>query len=185
VTDDLRRSRLLVFFRLPLAIPHIVWLILWSLAAFAVGVLNWIYAIATGHPLSAFNRFLSRFMRYTIHVYAFLLMVGNPFPGFVGAPGSYPIDLDLPALERQSRWVTGFRFFLALPALFVAGGLGGAGIVAGFLGWFVGLFLGRMPEGLRDLGAYALRYQAQANAYLYLLTGRYPDSGPRPDPSSP
>ena len=57
--------------------------------------------------------------------------------------------------------------------------------VAAFLGWFVGLFLGRMPEGLRDLGAYALRYQGQVNAYLYFVTGRYPDSGPRPDPASP
>ena len=35
--DDLRRSRVTVFFRLPLAIPHFVWLALWAIAAvFAV-----------------------------------------------------------------------------------------------------------------------------------------------------
>jgi hypothetical protein len=186
VADDLRRSRLLALFRLPIAIPHIVWLLLWSLAAFFAGVLNWIYAIATGRPLPAFHRFLARFVRYATHVYAFLLMVGNPFPGFVGKPGSYPVDLELPPpVERQSRWVTSFRLLLAIPAFIVAGGLSGAGFVAAFLGWFVGLVLGRMPEGLRDLGAYALRYQGQTNAYLYLLTGRYPDSDPRPDPASP
>jgi hypothetical protein len=33
VDDDLRRSRLTVFFRLLLALPHIVWLYLWSFAA--------------------------------------------------------------------------------------------------------------------------------------------------------
>jgi hypothetical protein len=49
----------------------------------------------------------------------------------------------------------------------------------------VALFLGRMPDGLRNLGAYALRYSAQTDAYLYLLTERYPDAGPRPDPASP
>jgi len=36
-----------------------------------------------------------------------------------------------------------------------------------------------MPEGLRDLGAAALRYEAQAAGYLLLLTARYPDASPR------
>jgi hypothetical protein len=185
VTDDLRRSRLLVFFRLLLAVPHVIWLILWSIVAVLVAVLTWIWALVTGTPPQPFHRFLSRWIRYTTHVYAFLFLVGNPFPGFLGARGSYPVDLDLPPLERQSRWVTGFRGLLAVPALFISGGLGGAGLVVAFLGWFVGLALGRMPQGLRDIGAYALRYQGQANAYLYFVTERYPDSGPRPDPASP
>jgi uncharacterized protein DUF4389 len=185
VADDLRRSRLLVFFRLPFAIPHIIWLLLWTLVAFVVAVLTWICALVTGRPPRPFHRFLSRYVRYVTHLYAFLFMVGNPFPGFVGKSGSYPVDLQLPEVGPQGRWVTGFRLLLAMPALFISGGLGGAGLVAAFLGWFVGLFLGRMPEGLRDLGAYALRYQGQANAYLYLVTGWYPDSGPRPDPASP
>jgi hypothetical protein len=185
VTDDLRRSRLLVFFRLLLVIPHLIWLLLWSIVAVVVAVLTWICALVTGQPPRPFHRFLSRFVRYANHVYAFLFLIGNPFPGFLGKPGSYPVDLELPARERQSRWVTGFRLVLALPALLIAGGLAGAMLVAAFLGWFVGLFLGRMPQGLRDLGAYALRYQGQANAYLYFVTERYPDSGPRPDPASP
>ena len=33
VTDDLQRNRLTSFFRLILAIPHIVWLALWSIVA--------------------------------------------------------------------------------------------------------------------------------------------------------
>jgi len=49
----------------------------------------------------------------------------------------------------------------------------------------VALFLGRMPDGLRNLGAYVLRYGAQTGAYFYVLTERYPDSGPRPDATSP
>ena len=46
--------------------------------------------------------------------------------------------------------------------------------VVAFLGWFAALVLGRMPKGLRDLGAYCLRYQTQTYAYLMLLTQRYP-----------
>ena len=35
-----------------------------------------------------------------------------------------------------------------------------------------------MPEGLRNLGAVSLRYSAQATAYLFLVTERYPYSAP-------
>ena len=142
-------------------------------------------AVVTGRPPRPFHRFLSRFIRYATHVYAFAFLVGNPFPGFVGKPGSYPVDLELPAPEPQSRLITGFRLFLAIPALLISGGLGGALFVAAFLGWFVGLFLGRMPVGLRDLGAFSLRYSAQVNSYFYFVTAAYPNSGPKPDPSSP
>jgi hypothetical protein len=165
VTDDLRRSRLLVLFRLPLAIPHVVWLLLWAVILLPTLVLTWLC--------------------YSNHVWAFFFLVGNPFPGFVGAPGSYPVDLELGPNEPQKRLVTLFRLVLAVPALIVASGLAGALWTAGLLGWFVALFLGRMPDGLRNLGAYTLRYSGQSYAYLFLVTARYPDSGPRPDPASP
>jgi hypothetical protein len=185
VTDELRRSRLLVFFRLPLALPHIIWLLLWGLVAFVTSILMWACAVAIGRPPRPFHRFLSRFVRYATHVYAFVCMVGNPFPGFVGKPGSYPVDLELPQPEPQHRLISLFRLVLGFPALLIASALGGAVLAAALLGWFVGLFLGRMPEGLRNLGAYGLRYGGQTYAYLYFLTSRYPDSGPRPDPASP
>ena len=51
---------------------------------------------------------------------------------------------------------------LALPALVLAGALGSAALIVGFLGWWAALFTGRMPEGLRNLGAVSLRYSAQA-----------------------
>jgi hypothetical protein len=138
-----------------------------------------------GRSPQPFHRFLARYVRYGTHLWAFFLLIGNPFPGFTGLPGSYPVDVELPQAERQNRWKTLFRLFLALPALFVSGGLEGALVLAGIFGWLVALFLGRMPDGLRNLGAYALRYSAQTDAYLYLLTERYPDAGPRPDPASP
>ena len=47
-------------------------------------------------------------------------------------------------------------------------------VMPAFLGWFVGLALGRMPEGLRNLGAYALRYSAQTYGYVFLLTDKQP-----------
>ncbi len=37
-----------------------------------------------------------------------------------------------------------------------------------------------MSQGMRDLSAYCLRYQAQTCAYVFLLTVRYPSLSPGP-----
>jgi hypothetical protein len=176
---DLRRSRLTVFFRLPLAIPHVVWLALWSLLAVLFGIVNWFATLFTGSPPRFFHGFFSAYVRYTLHVYAFLYLTANPFPGFTGAPGHYPLDLDVPAEpQRQNRWKTAFRIVLVVPAVIVNTALGWALILAAIYTWFVALVIGRAPSGLRNLSAYALRYGGQLNAYLTLLTDRYPHASP-------
>jgi len=187
VTDDGRRSRLTVFFRFLLGLPHIVWLVLWTLLAILAAFANGIVALILGRAANALHRFLAAYVRYTTHVGAFLLLTANPFPGFTGAPG-YPVDAVIADPERQNRWITFFRIFLVLPALLVSGALGGAAFVAAFLGWFAALATGRMPEGLRNLGAIALRYAAQTDAYGLVLTDGYPYAGPafrRPSAAGP
>jgi hypothetical protein len=175
---DLRRSRVLVFFRLPLAIPHLVWLALWTVAIVFVVLVHWFVVLVRGRPADPLHRFVARYVRYELHVYAFLFLAANPFPGFVGAPGTYPLDLVLPPPERQNRWVTGFRLVLVVPALLVSAALSWALYVSAFITWFVALARGQAPWGLRNLAAYALRYSAQYNAYALLLTDRYPHASP-------
>ena len=177
VSDDRARSRLTTFFRLFLTVPHIVWLLLWGLVAFFAVIGQWFFALAAGRPAEPLHRFLTAYVRYQTHVGAFLFMVANPFPGFTGRPG-YPIDVEVAPPDRQSRWVTFFRFFLALPAFIVNSALNALLIASGIGGWFAALAIGRMPEGLRNAGAQALRYNAQVNAYGTMLTSRYPFSGP-------
>jgi hypothetical protein len=176
--DDLRFSRVTVFFRLPLAIPHIVWLTLWSIIAILAAIAMWFATLFTGTPPAGLHRFLSRYVRYALHVNAFVYLVANPFPGFVGAQGSYPLDLELPGPARQNRWKTGFRVFLAIPAAIVNSALSWGLGVAAFLTWFVALFTGAAPWGLRNFSAYALRYASQLNAYAFLITEAYPHASP-------
>jgi uncharacterized protein DUF4389 len=175
---DLRRSRVLVLFRIPLAIPHIVWLALWTVLVVFAAVANWFATLFRGTPPRALHRFLSAYVRYALHVAAFVYLAANPFPGFVGEQGRYPLEVVLPGPQRQNRWVTGFRIVLAIPALAVNSALGSALAVAAILTWFVALFTGSAPWGLRNLSAYALRYAAQVDAYLLLLTDRYPHASP-------
>jgi Domain of unknown function (DUF4389) len=177
-TDDPRLSRVTVLFRLPLAIPHLVWLALWSVLAFVAVFLQWFVTLFRGRPAEPLHRFLSAWLRYAFHVSAFISLAANPFPGFTGALGTYPLELALPAPGRQNRWKTAFRLVLAIPALFVSTALGGLWIVAAILTWFVGLFLARAPRGLHNLLVYVLRYDSQLYAYLYLVTDAYPHASP-------
>jgi hypothetical protein len=183
--DDGRRSRLTVLFRLLLALPHLVWLALWTLAAFLAAIANGLVALVRGRSADPLHRFLSAYVRYVAHVSAFITLVANPFPGFTGTPG-YPVDIAVAAAERQNRWITLFRTFLVIPALLVSGALSGALVVVAFLGWFASLVTGRMPAGLRNLGAIAIRYQAQTNAYWFVVTDDYPYASPalRPPPEA-
>jgi hypothetical protein len=189
VTDDLQRPRLTVLFRLFLAIPHFVWWGLWALVVVVVAPIVWIAALATGRVPDALHRFLAAFVRYSTHLGAFLYLVGRRFPGFTGRAGSYGIDLDIAPRAPQSRRLTVFRWILAIPAVLLASALGGVVVVVAILAWWYALITGRMPEGLRNLGASCLRYSAQTYAYALLVTDRYPCAAPilqeAPEPAPP
>ncbi len=185
VADDLERSRVTVLFRLLLAIPHFVWIALWSIAVVFAVFVAWVAALVTGQVPAGLHRFLAAYVRYAVHLQAYVFVVGRRFPGFTGQPG-YGIDLEIDPPRPQRRLVTFFRLVLAIPALLLASALGGVLFVAGFLGWWYALVRGRMPEGLRNLGAICIRYGEQTSAYVLLLTDRYPYGAPvlqgRPEP---
>ncbi len=176
--DDLRRSRLTVFFRLLLAFPHLVWLWLWTVLAWLCAILNWFATMLSGVSPRWVQRFLAAYLRYQLHLSAFLYLIGNPFPGFVGAEWSYPVELRLAARQPQNRWSVLFRVILALPALLLASIFGWLLLIVAVFGWFAALIRGEMPLGLRNAGAFALRYISQTYAYLMLVTSAYPYSGP-------
>jgi hypothetical protein len=178
VRGELDRSRLTVFFRLLLAIPHLVWLTLWTILAYLAAIANWFATLVGGVSPDPLHRFLAAYVRYQNHVYSYLFLIANPFPGFTGQAGSYPIEPLIENAKPQNRWKVGFRLILALPALVLEGAYSGVLSVVALLGWFVSLATGRMPLGLRNAGALAMHYAAQTNGYLLLLTDAYPYSGP-------
>ena len=173
VTDDLHRSRLTVFFRLLLAIPQLIWLVLWAIAAEIVLVIAWFAALFMGRLPEGLHNFLTAFLRFYTHVSAYLLLLSNPWPPFLGNV-DYPIDSRVEPPARQNRWTVFFRFLLVIPAGLLSYVFRIVNNIVAFLGWFVCLFTGRMPQGMRDLSAWLFRYEIQTYGYAMLLTGRYP-----------
>jgi hypothetical protein len=173
VSDDRKRSRLTVFFRLLLVIPHLIWLALWGIAAEIALIVAWFAALISGRVPDGLRDFMSRFLRYSTRVTAYCFLLANPYPPF-GSSGSYPVDARIDPSQPQSRLTVFFRILIAIPALLLAYVFRLVNQVVAVLGWFYCLATGRMHDGLWGLSAWLFRYELQTYAYIFLLTGRYP-----------
>jgi hypothetical protein len=174
VDDDLKRNRVTVFFRLLLAIPLSIWVTIWGIAASVVWIVAWFAALVLGRVPDGLHGFLARYARATTHLYAYVLLLADPWPPFSGAPGSYPVDLRVEAAQSQSRLTVFFRGILAIPALLLSYVFRIVNQLVAFLGWFYCLAMGRMHPGMRDISAWMFKYEVQTYCYVGLLTGRYP-----------
>jgi len=173
VTDDLKRSRLTVFFRFVLVIPHFIWMYLWGIAAAIVWIIAWFAALFTGRVPEGMHNFLAGFVRYQTHVFAYLLLAANPFPSF-SSSAAYPVTVEIAPPAQQGRLGVFFRTLLAFPALIASYVMNGLTEMLTIFAWFVAIFTGRIPEGMRNLIAFTIRYHIQTQAYVFLLTSTYP-----------
>jgi len=146
-------------------------LAVWTLSTLFLIVFQWLWVVGAGHMEEDVHRYLTRYLRHHVHVNAYVLLLADPWPK---GHERYPIDLEVGSPERQNRLSVAFRLVLAVPACVFVFALFVVQDAIALLGWFASLALGRMPKGLRALGAYCLRFEAQTVAYLLLLTPRYP-----------
>jgi hypothetical protein len=171
--DDLQRSRLTVFFRILLTIPHAIWLGIWGIAVYVAAIVGWLIGIFTGRLPDGLHNFMASYTRYFTHVYAYWHLLAEPFPSFSGN-AAYPVDLRIAPPEQQSRLTILFRLLLGIPAFLLAYVFRALIGVLALIGWFYALATGRMSEGIENLGNYAVRYESQTLGYILLLTDRYP-----------
>ena len=165
LADDLRRSRGTVFFRVVFALPFIIWLAVWGVAATCVAFVNWVATLFEGRSPAPLHDFLARFVRYATQIYAYLNLAAEPLPAFDGKPG-YPVDVEIGPPARQNRWTVAFRAVLAIPAMALVAVLAGTGSFvfdysrfSGGLGYSTAIGLAAVLRlVLRDVqGAYAAR----------------------------
>jgi Domain of unknown function (DUF4389) len=177
VRDDAHRNRLTVLVRLILAIPHLIWLLLWGIVTELAVIVSWFATLFMGRTPDGLHDFIARYTRYLTHVRAYLLIAANPFPGFLG-DDEYPVSASIAPPAPQNRWITGFRLILIIPAAIVAALIGHLLEFLAFFAWVVGIVLGRMPAGFESLLAWCIRFELQTWAYFALLTDRYPSFSP-------
>lgn len=179
-----RLSRLLIFVKWLLAMPHYLALLGYALVFYVVTFVAWWAILFTGRYPPALFGIAVRFLRYTAAVNAYLLLMRDEYPPFSGEAGRYPLHLELPYPGRLSRGLIFVKWLLVIPNWLVLVLVLYIACLAVAVAWFAILFTGRFPQGLFRFVEGALRWGYRAQAYVFLLTDRYPPFSTAPMPAT-
>lgn len=163
--------------RAVLFVPHYVVIAVWSVLALPAAVVAWLALLVEGRLPTWLHRFLAAYLRYVGQATAWFHLLSGRYPDPLHTL-EHPFAIDVPERPRQPRLITLARIALALPALILASVFRVVLSVAAIGAWFTGLALGRTTAGLQELGTFCLRYELETEAYVLLLTARYPRIAP-------
>jgi hypothetical protein len=191
------RNRLTTAFRFFLALPHIILVggpvavmssIGWtteagwnpefgsggvlSVGACVVSLIAWFAILFTGRHPDGLWRLASFYLRWRVHAIAYMTLLRDEYPPFGGGP--YPAELGLSMPDKRDRLTVAFRFFLALPHLFVLWLLSLAWAFTTAIAWVLILFTGRYPVTLYGFAIGVLAWSVRVEAYMLLLRDEYP-----------
>jgi hypothetical protein len=185
-TPAVERSRLTVFFRFIMVIPHLIWSMFYGLAAEIVVFLAWFAIVVTGRYPAGMYDFVAGYLRFSTRLLGYMLLVTDEFPPFDGGEHpEYPVQVVIPATpqESYSRLTTAFRFILLIPVMILQYVFTlWAEVVAVGL-WFVAVIMGKTSANFVDAERFPLAYMARSYAYTYLLNDAWPPlDDPVPSP---
>ncbi|HET9267215.1 MAG TPA: DUF4389 domain-containing protein [Vicinamibacterales bacterium] len=187
------RNRLTTFFRLILAIPHIILVggvglafgsradnrsaggeggLLGAVAVF-LAIVSWFTLVFAGTHIVGIRQFTAFYLRWRVRAVSYLMLLEDPYPPFGDAP--YPASIEiLEPMGPRDRLSIALRLIYAIPhllvLLFVLIAWGFATIAA----WFLILLTGAYPKALYDFGVGAMRWRLRVEAYMLLMVDEYP-----------
>lgn len=170
------QSRISVFFRILMVIPHLIVLAFLGIATAVVGFIAWLAILFTGkYPQGLLNFALGVFHWSTrVNGYAYLLT--GTYPAFAtGADDSYPVRVHIvPQLEGRNRVTVFFRFLMIIPHVIVLYFVNMLASLFLLFGWFAALFTGSMPLTFHNFLVGFLRWNTRVNAYASYFIDDYP-----------
>lgn len=170
-----RLSRLLIFVKWLLAIPHFIVLYFLSLIAYLLVFIAFFAILFTRkYPRGMFD-FVVNFYRWNANVGAYVGLLRDEYPPFSWDPGKYPVTLEVDYPEELSRWLPLVKWLLAIPHFIALTFLGLIAAVLYLIAFFAILFTAAFPKGMFDFVVGVTRWNYRVSAYAFLLlTDAYP-----------
>ena len=137
-------------------------------------VLAWFSILFTGRYPKAFFEFTSGVLRWQANVVTYCALLRDEYPPFSWEPGEYPLQLDIPRADRQSRFRLFVRGAAIVPNYIVFYIVEVGWTFTTFLAWFAILLTGRYPRGFFKFSVGVGRWYQRMASYLYLLRDEYP-----------
>src|ERR1044071_3029458 len=103
------QRRVTVGFRIILAIPVVLWMVVLTIVGFFAAIVAWVAALFTGRMPDALGDFLARIVQYTVRVNGYLSLLTARYPPFSLDDGAYPTQVLLPPRGRLNRAAVLFR----------------------------------------------------------------------------
>jgi hypothetical protein len=196
------RNRLTCFFRVFLAIPHVilvggpglaigfgsgigsfssdngVWLGfgaggVMGAVAYVMAIISWVIIVFSGKQPKGLWDFGVFYLRWRSRAVAYMALLRDEYPPF--GDGAYAVQLGVGEFpEARNRWSVALRLFYLIPHIIVLFFLGIAWAITALIGWIVILFTGAYPEGLYRFGIGYLRWSLRVEAYALLLHDEFP-----------
>jgi hypothetical protein len=188
------RNRLTTFFRLILAIPHVILVGgisfgtaysddnairfggeggLLGTVAFFLAIVSWFTILFAGTHIIGIRQFTLFYMRWRVRALSYLMLLEDAYPPFGDAPYPASIEVTDPVAPRD-RLTVAFRILLAIPHIIVLFFVLLAWCLTTIVAWFSILLTGSYPQGLYEFGVGALRWRLRVEAYMLLLVDDYP-----------
>lgn len=169
-----------ILVRALLAIPHFIILWFYAIAVFLVSLVTWFPVLIRGeYPRWGYD-IIGGYMRWSTRVNAYVGLMAAPYPPFTTRAGGYPVEVDLPDMQRLNQlWgipLLGIlvRALLAIPHLIVLWLLGVLVWVLYLVIWFPVLVNGRFPSWGYDLVGGTVRWNTRVSAWITLMAAPYP-----------
>jgi hypothetical protein len=169
-----KQSRVTIFFRFILAIPHLIVLYAFSIAAGVMIFIAWFAALFTARVPEGMADFIGGVMRYMTRFYAYVFLVEGKYPPFGIQAGGYPVDVAYARPDRFNRLAVFFRIFLVIPATIVGTVALAGWFVLSLFFWLAALVKGRLPDSVRGATTAILRYLGRTWLFYGLVTNAYP-----------
>ena len=160
-----RLSRLLIFVKWLLAIPHYIVLILYGIVAWFAAIAAWLIILFTGNVPRGLFDFILGLDRWGLRVSAYVALLTDEYPPFTNQPADYPARLEYEYSEKLSRGLIFIKWLLVLPPIIVLVFYGIAVLFVSIAAWFVILFTAKYPQGLFDFVAGFFRWQMRVTIY--------------------
>ena len=165
--------------KLVLLIPVWIEMVLLSIAAFFILILNWFVIIFTGKYWDTAYHFFLGFMRLQTKVGLFIMGLTDKYPGFsLSTDKQFKLDIEKP--KNPNKWLAFpllgliVRIILLIPYFIFSNVLSNGSFVAVVISWFTVTFKSKYPESLYEFERDTLRVSTAANAYLLGLKDNYP-----------
>lgn len=170
-----RLSRLLIFVKWLLAIPHLIALLVLGIGAWVVLLVSFFAVLITGRYPEGMFEYMVGVLRWGARVGAYIYFIADPYPPFsLQDDPNYPVRLQVDYPDRIARWRPLVNWLLVIPAYIAFYAIVIIGYFASLIGWFAILILGRMPQELFNAIVVMLRWTIRVSAFYYWMTERYP-----------